>query len=120
CGTAVRRGSGAPTSGKLGHYLEPKLFARAWTLCIVSLLVMWAGLWVFQQAEWRAPAEAWETFRQWGRFHLPRVNEDSSLLWILCPTVLVLAWAGSLLLLYDQPPDWLRLPVGLVFLFLQL
>ena len=100
-------------------WIEPKLFTRGWTLFLVSLLVMWAGWWVFQPIEWRALAGAWEAFRRWGRFHLPLVNEDSSLLWILCPTILVLAWAGSLLLLFDQPPDWLRLPVGLVFLFLQ-
>ena len=98
---------------------EPRLFTRGWTVAIVSLLAAWAALWVLQQADWSGPAGAWEAITQWGLFHLPLVNGDSSLLWVLSPTVLMLAGAGSLLLLYDQPPDWLRLPVGLAFLFLQ-
>src|SRR5678809_341924 len=53
------------------------------------------------------------------RSHLPQVNEGSSYLLILCPTVLMLAWSTSLLLSFKQPPDWVRLPVGLVFLVLQ-
>jgi cellulose synthase (UDP-forming) len=99
--------------------IEPKLFTRGWAVGIGSVLATWAGLWLLEQAEGRGLTGGWEPFAHWARFHLPRVNEDSPLLWILAPTILMLAWAGSLLLLYDRPPDWLRLPVGFVFLLLQ-
>ena len=99
--------------------VEAGLFTRGWSLLLVLLLALWAGMWVCQQTEWPALTGAWDMFTRWARFHLPRVTEDSSLLWILCPAMLMLAWAGSLLLLFEKPPDWLRLPVGLVFLFLQ-
>ena len=99
--------------------LEPKLFTRNWTILLVVLGMIGAGFWFHQEIEWSPFGAAVESVAQWGRLHLPSVNENSSVLWIFCPTILVIAWAGSLLLLFEQPPDWLRLPVGLGFLFLQ-
>jgi len=100
-------------------HIEPRLFTGRWSLCLIGLLTVWAGVWISQQPWWRVSVLHWAALVQWGSSHLPRVTENSSYLWILCPTVLMLAWCMSLLLLYRQPPDWLRLPIGLVFLFLQ-
>jgi cellulose synthase (UDP-forming) len=99
--------------------IEPRLFTGRWSLCLIGLLTVWAGVWISQQPWWRVSVLPWAALVQWGSSHLPRVTENSSYLWILCPTVLMLAWCTSLLLLYRQPPDWLRLPIGLAFLFLQ-
>ena len=89
--------------------VEPKLLTHRWVIAFVSVLIACVVWRMLEQADWGVLAGLWEPFTQRGGFHLPLVNEDSSLLWILCPTVLMLAWAGSLLLLFDQPPDWLRL-----------
>ena len=98
---------------------EPRLFTRRWSLCLMALLTLWAGLWVSQQLGWQVQSGSWAACARWGRSHLPRVDEASSHLCILCPAMLMLAWSCSLLLVFKQPPDWLRLPVGLVFLVLQ-
>lgn len=90
-----------------------------WTAAALVALGAGAGAWAVAAA--CAPGQAWDWYgvTAWVRFHLPSVDPDSPLSWILCPTVMMLAWSGSLLLLFDRPPDWLRLPVGLVFLSLQ-
>ena len=98
---------------------KPKLFTRGWTSFCVALLMIWAACWLGERMEWRPLVSGAEGFAQWARFHLPPVTDGSSPFWILFPTILVIAWAGSLLLLFNQPPDWLRLPIGLVFLCLQ-
>jgi cellulose synthase (UDP-forming) len=71
--------------------------------------------------EWAGPSlSAWSNvITAWGQYHLGLVTPNSPPLWVLTPTMLMVAWAGSLLLLFDQPPDWLRLPVGGVFFCLQ-
>jgi cellulose synthase (UDP-forming) len=99
--------------------IEPRLFTGPWSVFLLTLLMIWAGLWISQQPGWQISARRWADFVQCGLSHLPRVTESSGYLWILCPTVVMFAWSVSLLLLFRQPPDWLRLPVGLVFLFLQ-
>ena len=76
--------------------------------------------WLAGHLEASALSMAWRTFAAWGCFQLSLVHEGSSLLWILTPTMLMIAWAGGLSLAFDKPPDGLRLPVGAVFLFLQL
>src|ERR1044071_1990969 len=53
------------------------------------------------------------------RFSDVGVSRDSPILWVLTPGLLMLAWAGTLLLLFDAPPNWLRWPVGAVFFGLQ-
>ena len=107
------------TAARLGR-IEPRLVTRVWSLCILTLLMVWAGLWITHQPGWRPTlGNSWAALAGWGRSHLPQVNEGSSYLLILCPTVLMLAWSTSLLLSFKQPPDCLRLPAGLVFLVLQ-
>src|SRR5438093_12635036 len=80
-----------------------------------AIALYWAS------SAWDASAlpAAWARFSAWGSFHLRLVHEDSPLSFVLMPAMLVAAWAGTLLLLFDRPPAWVRLPVGAVFLFLQ-
>ena len=75
--------------------------------------------WLWTKWDWPTLSALWNALTAWGRFHLGLVTPTSPLPWILMPTMLMLALAGSLLLLFDQPPDRLRLPVGAVFLGLQ-
>src|SRR5262249_8163506 len=49
---------------------------------------------------------------------LETTNSDSTS-WILYPAMFMLALAGALRLAFNRPPDFIRLPVGLVFLALQ-
>jgi cellulose synthase (UDP-forming) len=83
---------------------------------LITLMVQWLS------RHWNIPvlSHVWRVFTAWGRFQLGLVSEGSSWRWILAPTALVAAWAGTLLLTFDRPPDWLRAPVGAAFLLLQL
>src|SRR5205085_12000215 len=98
---------------------EAKLFTRGWSIFLSALLLLWAIAWICPGINLHAVADVGHGFADSLHAHFPRVNEDSPLLWILCPTMLMIAWGGSLLLLYNRPPDSLRLPVGIVFLFFQ-
>jgi cellulose synthase/poly-beta-1,6-N-acetylglucosamine synthase-like glycosyltransferase len=97
----------------------PILLPRGWKLFFVACVISFGALRAVQHVEREIGLRWWEDFTQWGRFHLGLVNDQSSLFNILCPALLVLATAGALRFLFNRPPDWLRLPVGLVFLSLQ-
>jgi cellulose synthase (UDP-forming) len=92
---------------------------RAGGLALGIVLAGWTLQWL--AGEWNGPGRSalWQELTRWGRFHLGLVTPTSPLLWILTPAMLMLAWAGSLLLLFDKPPDRLRLPISAVFLCLQ-
>ncbi|HXI52315.1 MAG TPA: glycosyltransferase [Candidatus Saccharimonadales bacterium] len=96
----------------------PKL-AREWKFAIAFVLATLMVCWVARNLEYQPLSAGWQSFCGWGRFQLGFVNEWSSSLWILTPTMLVIASAGAMLLAFDRPPDWLRLPVGVGFLLLQ-
>ncbi len=98
---------------------QPRGLAPGWKLVLVvpaagMAFSWWTGWWDFTSL-----SAFWKTFSTWASFHLKLVNEDSPLGWVLMPTLLMVAWAGTLLLLFEKPPDWVRLPVGAVFLVLQ-
>src|SRR5262245_29528939 len=97
---------GGPTLPARGSQPGSRSFA-SWLSYIVIALIM-AGLYFLQAEENRfALANAWQTLCDWGSFHFHVVDKGSPLLWVLMPALLMVAWAGILLLLFDKPPDWL-------------
>lgn len=92
---------------------------RRWRFVLAAALAVAVLPWVVGDGEGPGLADLSERLGAWGRFHRGLVTPGSTPLWVLTPTALVVAFAGSLLLLFDRPPDWLRLPVGAVFLCLQ-
>jgi cellulose synthase (UDP-forming) len=97
----------------------PRDRAFVWKLVAGFVLVGLVVQWLTGQGNGPALSEWWGGFTAWGRLHLALVSQDSPFGWVFLPTILMAAWAGVLLLLFQRPPDWLRLPVGAVFLFLQ-
>ncbi|HKS37251.1 MAG TPA: cellulose synthase catalytic subunit, partial [Verrucomicrobiae bacterium] len=98
---------------------EAPLFARG-----AGLFLVWGGillgvLWAVQDTNRNVAWDRWQDLADWGRVHLPSVNELSSPFWVLCPALVMMALAGALRLFFDRPPDRLRLPIGLGFLTLQ-
>jgi len=94
-------------------------FSRNVLWTVLSALVFAALYWIVREENLLALAERWFSLRDWGSFHLTLVNKESPVLWVLTPAMLMVAWSGMLLLLFDKPPNWLRLPVGAVFFGLQ-
>ncbi|HVK59850.1 MAG TPA: glycosyltransferase [Candidatus Kapabacteria bacterium] len=97
-----------------------QILSWKWTCCVSALGLVW--LWCVVRMEpvsfssLNAGAELFERMRQ----AFPSVGEQTSPGALLCPAVIVLAIAGSLRLLFDRPADWLRLPISIGFLTLQL
>jgi cellulose synthase (UDP-forming) len=98
---------------------EAKTLVRQGTTCVALALTVIALRWFLEDGNGVSLFDCWQWLREWGSFQLRLVSTESSLLWILTPAMLMLAWAGIWLLLFDKPPNWLRVPVGAVFLFLQ-
>jgi cellulose synthase (UDP-forming) len=111
--------SDTSTTLRLPAFGPPGL-TRGWKLVLGFILATLIVQWWSRYLEAPPLSLSWKVFSAWGRFHLGLVSEGSSLLWIFTPTMLMIAGAGTLLLAFDKPPDWLRLPVGAIFLFLQL
>ena len=68
---------------------------------------------------WDMSLRSWSALSNWTHQHLWSVSENSPLLVACLPTALMLGLAMILQLLWDRPPNWVRLPVALVFLVLQ-
>ena len=81
----------------------------------ILFLALSAGIY----GNWASCVEWWEAFRRWGEFHLRIVNPESPALWVLTPAMLMIAFAGTLMLLWDKPSNALRFVVGGVFFSLQ-
>lgn len=89
------------------------LWTALLALAIAALYFLFTGENLLGLSQW------WSSFRQWGSFHFTLVTKDSPPLWVVTPAILMMAWAGTLVLLFDKPPNWLRLPVGAIFFSLQ-
>ena len=97
----------------------PGVFHWEWplfiTLATVGIIVL--GYW--PDAAWEFSLQSWTTLSHSAHQHLWSVTEDSPMLIACLPTALMLGLALVLQLLWDRPPNWVRLPVALVFLVLQ-
>jgi cellulose synthase (UDP-forming) len=58
-------------------------------------------------------------FIKWSRGCLLLPAENAPISWIIYPSLITLGLATVLRLLFDRPPDWIRLPVAIGFLVLQ-
>ena len=111
----MNKAASIPPRPGIGH--QGLIGAGALALGIV--LAVWTMQWLAGERNGPGWSALWQEITQSGRFQLELVTSTSPLLWILTPAMLMLAWAGSLLLLFDKPPDGLRLPISAVFLVLQ-
>src|SRR5262245_58301708 len=73
--------------GRLGWGVKNLL----WTISLT--LVFTAAYWIVQIENLPALSERWSLLRAWGSFHLALVSENSPLLWVLTPAMLMAAWA---------------------------
>ncbi|MGZ8921665.1 MAG: glycosyltransferase, partial [Limisphaerales bacterium] len=74
----------------------------------------------FADPAWReAAGDSTSRLFERAQSHLT-IQGGTSTAGLLYPAVAMLFLAGVLRLLFNTPPDWMRLPVGLVFLFLQI
>src|SRR3954468_11667903 len=97
-----------------------RLFTRGWILFFICALVLIGGWSLGRAVDWAAASRCWDDFTSWSCIYFAFPNEDNSHSWILCPALFTIVLAGTVRLLWDRPPDWLRLPVGLGFLILQI
>jgi cellulose synthase (UDP-forming) len=98
---------------------EGTLLTRGWIVCFATCLAPAAIIPALAHIEWepvRDAATAW--IRAIRSALLETANSDSTS-WVLYPAMLMLAFSGVLRLAFDRPPDFIRFPVGLVFLTFQ-
>src|SRR5690349_7893237 len=95
------------------------LFTRSWIVFFIAAVTIFGALSVGGELDWADASRSCEEFANWSRSWFAFPNEDSSRSWILGPALFTLVLAASLRLVSDRPPDWLRLPVGVGFLTLQ-
>jgi cellulose synthase/poly-beta-1,6-N-acetylglucosamine synthase-like glycosyltransferase len=96
-----------------------QLLTQGWKIFFVLGLAAIGGLWASQNVDWDPWSQYLAAFTRWGNVHLPLVTADSPLQWVLMPAMLMLAFSGTLLLVFTKPPNWLRLPVGVGFCAMQ-
>jgi cellulose synthase (UDP-forming) len=93
---------------------EP-LLTRGWRWFFALVLGVWGGHWLWSQLDTTALGLAWERLSSWGQNHLPRVVDGAPWSLVLMPAALTFALCGSLVLLCKRPPNWLRVPIWVIF-----
>src|SRR3954468_9830753 len=93
--------------------------SRQWIVFFSSLLIVVVAIWCTPRLDWTMGPQIWSQFADWSRTYLPFPNEQNPGNWTLGPALFTLVFATALRLLFDRPPDCLRLPVGFGFLSLQ-
>src|SRR5437870_4080196 len=99
---------------------DSPLLTRGWKIFFSLGLAATVGLWAFQSVDGDLCSHWWAACTGWGNVRLPLVTADSPLAWVLMPAILMFALSGTLLLLFAQPPNWIRLPVGAGFFLMQI
>lgn len=111
-----RARAGQPGDG--GPRADPRpepLLTPGWKLFFAVMLSVWGGHWLWTQVDWAACRTAWERLRDWGAACFPRVMDGAPWGVVLMPAALTFALCGSLVLLCKRPPNWLRVPIWVVF-----
>ena len=94
---------------------KSQVFHWEWTLFMASLAAgcMVLGFWPDIASE--MSMQSWAGFSAWTHRNLWSVTENSPLLIACLPCVLMLGLAVVFQLLWDRPPNWIRLPVATIF-----
>ncbi len=98
---------------------RPQVFPWEWTLFITVLAAAVVVLGCWPDAAWDLSLRSWATFYTWAHRNLWNVTEHSPLLIACLPTAFMGVLALVLQLLWDRPPNWIRLPVATIFLIFQ-
>lgn len=98
---------------------RPHVFAWEWTFFISFLAVCVVVLAYWPDTAWDLSLRSWATFTDWTHRNLWTVTENSPLLIACLPTAFMGGLALVLQLLWDRPPNWVRLPVASIFLIFQ-
>jgi cellulose synthase (UDP-forming) len=108
-----------PLGGR-GDAREETLATRGWIICGVACLLPAALLPALNGIDWEPLLSVATDWFSAARDGLLAAGDSESRRWIFLPAMVMLALAAALRLLFQRPPDWVRLPVGLIFLTLQL
>ena len=98
---------------------KSQVFHWEWTLFMASLAAGSVVLGFWPDIAWEMSVQSWAGFSAWTHRNLWSVTENSPLLAACLPCALMLGLAVVLQLLWDRPPNWVRLPLATIFLFLQ-
>ena len=75
--------------------------------------------WIVESVGWDAILQSSRHLTDRVSLYLPTLVRDASVAGLLYPALAMVFFASVLRLCFRRPPDWLRLPVGSVFLILQ-
>ena len=90
-----------------------------WLLLVAALASAIVALNWWPDSTWNSVRQSWMVFHGWSNRHLLTVTEGSPLLVACLPCAAMLVMALALQLIWDRPPNWVRLPVAIIFLILQ-
>ena len=102
-----------------GPNSEGTLLKRGWIVFLASCLAPAAIMPALDHIDWEPLTDATTAWIRSIRTALLETANSDSTSWILYPAMLMLALSGALRLAFNRPPDFIRLPVGFVFLALQ-
>jgi cellulose synthase (UDP-forming) len=98
---------------------EGTLVTRGWIVFLATCLAPAAITPALDHIHWEPLTYATTAWIRSVRSALVDTANSDSSSWIFYPAMFMLALAGALRLAFNRPPDFIRLPVGLVFLALQ-
>lgn len=98
---------------------QEQLLTKGWKRIFGFLICVLGCVWAAGFLPWREWMQTGMDFGDWARANLSIVHDNSPWLLVLAPSLIMFALAGTLLLVFDKPPNWIRPPVAFLFLFLQ-
>jgi cellulose synthase (UDP-forming) len=98
---------------------DETLATRGWIICALTCLLPAALLPALSEIDWEPLLSTEADWLRAARGGLLAAADSDLRRWILLPAMLMVAVSAVLRLLFRRPPDLLRLPVGLLFLTLQ-
>ena len=98
---------------------RPHVFAWEWTLFMTFLATGVLVLACWPDTALDLSLRSWAGITDWTHRHLWTITENSPLLIACLPTAFMFGLALLLQLVWDRPPNWVRLPVASIFLVFQ-
>src|SRR5689334_4300453 len=104
---------------KDGHAGAKWYFGELGFAVIVATAIL-IFVWANDPGRLEAAAHHGQQFIDRARICFGTLTRNASFARMLYPALAMLLFAGTVRLLFQRPPDWMRLPVGFVFLALQI
>ena len=98
---------------------EEPFLTTGWKLLLALMVCVLGAIWASDYFPWRNWLAIGMEFGDSARAHLSFVSENSRWMWVFTPSLAIFIFSASVLLLFDKPPNWMRPPVAVVFLALQ-